>query len=74
MPAACPLQPLRARLTQLRLQLWRTARVILDIKLNCGEMTYEQCCQFLQDNVLFSPQASKGEVGGLFSSDSLVNG
>lgn len=62
MPCYLTSQPLRARLTQLRLQLWRTARVILDIKLNSGEMSVEQCCQFLQDNVLFSPQAARGEV------------
>lgn len=55
-------QPLKARLTQLRLQLWRAARLILDLKLNCGVMTFEECCRFLQEKLMFSPEAAAGEV------------
>ena len=50
------------RLTQLRLRLWRAARVILDIKLNMGRMTYKECCEFLEHEVMFDPSSSCGEV------------
>ena len=50
------------RLTQLRLRLWRAARVILDIKLNTGHMTFKECCQFLEREVMFDPSSSCGEV------------
>jgi uncharacterized protein (DUF885 family) len=50
------------RLTQLRLQLWRAARVILDVKLNTGRLTFEGCQEFLHQEVMFNPGASKGEV------------
>lgn len=51
-----------ARLTQLRLQLWRAARIILDVKLNVGELTVHDCSEFLQREVMFNPGATKGEV------------
>lgn len=50
------------RLTQLRLQLWRAARIILDVKLNMGELTVQECSEFLQREVMFNPGATKGEV------------
>ena len=50
------------RLTQLRLQLWRSARIILDVKLNLGELTVDECSEFLQQEVMFNPGAVKGEV------------
>jgi len=50
------------RLTQLRLQLWRAARVILDIKLNTGRMTFAECQEFLEQEVMFDPESSYGEV------------
>lgn len=50
------------RLTQLRLRLWRAARVILDIKLNMGHMTFKECCQFLEREVMFDASSSCGEV------------
>ena len=50
------------RLTQLRLRLWRAARVVLDIKLNTGQMTFKECCQFLEHEVMFDPSSSCGEV------------
>lgn len=50
------------RLTQLRLQLWRSARIILDVKLNIGELTAEDCSEFLQREVMFNSGAVKGEV------------
>lgn len=50
------------RLTQLRLRLWRAARVILDVQLNTGDLTFEECREFLHREVMFNPEASKGEV------------
>lgn len=51
-----------ARLTQLRLQLWRAARMVLDVRLNVGELTFEGCQEFLHREVMFNAGASKGEV------------
>jgi uncharacterized protein (DUF885 family) len=53
----------KARLTQLRLQLWRAARIILDAKLNCGLMTFQECVDFLVEHVMFHPDNAVGEVG-----------
>lgn len=50
------------RLTQLRLRLWRAARIILDVKLNTGAMTFEECREFLHKEVKFNQGASQGEV------------
>lgn len=50
------------RLTQLRLRLWRAARVILDVRFNRGELSYEECRDFLHREVMFNPGASKGEA------------
>lgn len=50
------------RLTQLRLRLWRAARVILDAKLNLGIMSVTECRQFLHREVMFNEGASEGEV------------
>lgn len=60
LPAA--LKAKLTRLTQLRLRLWRAARVILDVKLNTGELSYEACREFLHEEVMFNPTASKGEA------------
>ena len=50
------------RLTQLRLRLWRAARIILDVKLNTGRLSFEQCQDFLQSELMFNPISSAGEV------------
>ena len=50
------------RLTQLRLRLWRAARIILDVKLNTGQLSFDECQEFLQREVMFNPRASRGEV------------
>ena len=50
------------RLTQLRLRLWRAARVILDAKLNLGELSFEECREFLHTEVALNEGATKGEV------------
>ena len=51
-----------ARLTQLRLQLWRAARVILDMKINTGEFSFQDCREFLHREVMFNSRSSTGEV------------
>ena len=51
-----------ARLTQLRLQLWRAARVILDIKLHRNEMTLEDVRLFLLQEILFDSHSVDGEM------------
>ena len=56
------LQVQLTRLTQLRLRLWRAARVILDIRLHRGELTLEECCRFLCSEVMFDPHSAMGEV------------
>ena len=54
--------PELTRLTQLRLRLWRAARIILDSKLHTGEISYEEARQFLVDEVGFEPTSTAGEV------------
>lgn len=49
-------------MTQLRLQLWRAARVILDIKLHRNEMCFEECCEFLCREVMFDGHSVNNEV------------
>ena len=51
-----------SRLTQLRLQLWRSARIILDVKFHRGELTFAQCQEFLQNEVMFKARSTAGEV------------
>ena len=51
-----------ARLTQLRLRLWRAARILLDVQLNIGELSFEVSQKFLQREVLFSAEASCSET------------
>lgn len=51
------------RLTQLRNRLWRAARVILDVKLHTGQMTFDQAVDFLVDKVRFNRYAAKLDVG-----------
>jgi uncharacterized protein (DUF885 family) len=51
------------RLTQLRNRLWRAARVILDVSLHTGEMTFEEAVDFLAEKVRFERYAAELEVG-----------
>jgi uncharacterized protein (DUF885 family) len=51
------------RLTQLRNRLWRAARVIIDVGLQTGAMTFDQGVQFLVDKVRFERYAAELEVG-----------
>jgi uncharacterized protein (DUF885 family) len=51
------------RLTQLRNRLWRAARVIIDVGLHTGTMTFDEGVQFLVDKVRFERYAAELEVG-----------
>ena len=51
------------RLTQLRNRLWRAARVILDVSLHTGRMTFEEAVDFLAESVRFERYAAELEVG-----------
>ncbi|HEX2138692.1 MAG TPA: DUF885 domain-containing protein, partial [Woeseiaceae bacterium] len=51
------------RLTQLRNRLWRAARVILDVSLHTGQMTFEEAVDFLAERVRFERYAAELEVG-----------
>jgi uncharacterized protein (DUF885 family) len=51
------------RLTQLRNRLWRAARVILDVSLHTGRMTFEEAVDFLSEKVRFERYAAELEVG-----------
>ena len=51
------------RLTQLRNRLWRAARVIIDVGLHTGTMTFEEGVNLLVDKVRFERYAAELEVG-----------
>lgn len=51
------------RLTQLRNRLWRAARVILDVSLHTGRMSFEEAVDFLSDKVRFDRYAAALDVG-----------
>lgn len=51
------------RLTQLRNRLWRAARVILDVSLHTGQMTFAEAVDFLAEKVRFERYAAELEVG-----------
>lgn len=51
------------RLTQLRNRIWRAARVILDVSLHTGLMSFDEAVSFLVEKVRFEPYAAELEVG-----------
>lgn len=51
------------RLTQLRNRLWRAARVIIDVGLHTGTMTFNEGVNLLVDKVRFERYAAELEVG-----------
>jgi len=51
------------RLTQLRNRLWRAARVIMDVSLHTGRMSFEEALDFLTERVRFERYAAELEVG-----------
>jgi uncharacterized protein (DUF885 family) len=54
----------RIHLRQLQLRLWRIARVIWDVGLNTGKLTYAECVSLLADGVGFLRWAAELEVDG----------
>jgi uncharacterized protein (DUF885 family) len=52
------------RFRQLQLRLWRIARVVWDVGLNTGRMSYEECVKLLSDGVGFLRWAAELEVDG----------
>lgn len=54
----------RIHLRQLQLRLWRIARVIWDVGLNTGKLSYEECVTLLADGVGFLRWAAELEVDG----------
>ena len=54
----------RIHLRQLQLRLWRIARVIWDVGLNTGKMTYEEGVSLLVDGVGFLRWAAELEIDG----------
>lgn len=51
-----------ARLAQLQMRLWRTARVIIDPSLHTGRMTYDQAVDFFVREVGLERSAAEAEV------------
>jgi uncharacterized protein (DUF885 family) len=49
---------------QLNWRLQRAARIILDVAVHTGEMTFEQAMQFLVEKVRMGPAQAKGSVLG----------
>lgn len=50
------------RLTQLRLRLWRAARVLLDARIHTGQISVDQARHFLADHIRMEHDATAGEV------------
>ncbi|TVQ35212.1 MAG: DUF885 domain-containing protein [Wenzhouxiangella sp.] len=50
------------RLTQLRLRLWRAARVLLDARIHTDQITVDQARHFLADHVGMTFDATAGET------------
>ncbi len=53
---------LETRLFQLRDQLWRECRLILDVQLHNGSITYQDAVQMLVDKVGLDPLSAAGEI------------
>lgn len=62
------------RLTQLRNRLWRAARVIIDVGIHTGTMSFDQGVDFLVDKVRFERYAAELEVGMYTRSPTMVLG
>jgi uncharacterized protein (DUF885 family) len=51
-----------ARLTQLRMRLWRAGRVIIDPSIHTGRMTYDEAVSFFVDSVALERSDAVAEV------------
>lgn len=54
----------RIVLRQLQLRLWRNARVVWDVGIHTGRMTYDEAVSLLSDDVGFLPWAARLEIDG----------
>jgi len=52
----------KAHLVHLRQRLLAAARLILDVRLHCGDWTADQARKFLEEKVLLTPAQSYAEV------------
>ena len=50
------------RLARLQAQLWRAARIIVDVSLHTGKMSHEEAIQFMIDKANLEPSDAKVEV------------
>ncbi len=55
------------RLTQLRNRLWRAARVILDVSLHTGQMSFDEATEFLVERVRFDPHRGRPRSRDVYS-------
>lgn len=53
---------LQTRLFQLKDQLWRACRLILDAKLHLGELSYTDAVNMLVDKIGLDPASAEGEI------------
>ena len=53
---------LRARLLQLKDQLWRACRVILDVSLHAGNFTFDKAVKFLVEKAMLEVPNAEAEV------------
>lgn len=53
---------LKTRLFQLKDQLWRDCRLILDARLHCGQISYEEAVATLVDKVGLDRASAEGEI------------
>ena len=54
-------QPIQ-KLARLQAQLWRAARIIIDVSLHTGKMTVEEAINFLVEKAALEPDDAKAEV------------
>ncbi len=50
------------RLGRLQAQLWRAARIIVDVSLHVGKMSYDEAVQFMTEKANLEPADAKAEV------------
>ena len=53
---------LEAQLIQINDMIWRAVRIIVDVKLSRGEMSFEEAAKMLEQETGFSREASEAEV------------
>ncbi len=59
------------RLSQLHDALWRAWRIVIDVGLQTGELSYQQACKVLQREVGFTEARAQGDINWYTSSPSV---